>query len=230
VRASDDAKLETLHAHYVDTNAGLQQLRGARDRYFTWVLVLLAFVLYDVYAPQDFGRLLAALLKSKGGLETAPDLRYLGTLLWFALLGVVMRYCQAGVRLERLYDYVHRLEEQLADRVGGAAFTREGKAYLSDYPAFSAWAHWLYTVAFPLLLALMVLARIARDLRGRWPWPGLVWVDLSIGLALVVSLALYIYAIVGPPQTWAWVTRVRGAAPERPSPAAPPPLDSPPPG
>jgi len=214
-----DAKLGLLHAHYVDTNAAIQQVRESRDRYFAWVLALLAFALYDVYAPQDFGRLLAGILKSKGGLETAPDLRYLSSLLWFALLGLVMRYYQAGVLLERRYHYLHRLEEQLAGEFELGAFTREGEAYLADYPAFSSWAHWLYTIAFLLLLALVVLAKGAREVRAAWPWPGLVWVDLGIALALLVSVVLYIGAVHGRPTTWAWVAgakRLRGVAPVTP--------------
>ena len=206
--ASEDARLEILHAHYADTCGVLHRLRGQRDRHFALILVLLAFVLYDIYSPQDFGRLLSDLIRGQGGVEAAPDLRYLGSLLWFALLALVVRYGQTAVLIERQYNYLHAVEDELSVEFGGKAFTREGKAYLSNYPLFGDWAHALYTIIFPAGLVIVVVARFARELRAPSRWGGLFWFDLAVGAAILVSITLYLRAVHGSPLQWSWVRRM----------------------
>ena len=93
---------------------------------------------------------------------------WLGSVLWFLLLGTSIRYFQTVVQLSRQYDYIHGLEELMADEFRAPAFTREGKSYRDDYPIFSAWASLLYRYAFPVLLAVIASIRIADEVKAVW--------------------------------------------------------------
>ena len=87
------------------------------------------------------------------------------TLFWFLLFGVSSRYYQIVIQIERQYDYIHHLEELINNKfVGSRAFTREGKAYLEQYPLFSNWIWFLYTIAFPLIVLFSITLRIQMDL------------------------------------------------------------------
>ena len=187
----EPSELALLHEHYRDTCTVMQHHRGARDRYFYFVLATVAVVLFDVVAPQDFSVVIGEALKAKLSLSVAPNLAYLRSIVWFLLLGLTIRYCQTALLVERQYEYVHHLEAQLSKHVQGG-FTRESVAYLSNYPLFLHWAHYLYTLVSPLLLVGVVVAWTRVQIPGWPPWPGLVWFDCAVSVAIVVSVVLYL--------------------------------------
>ncbi len=189
----DADKLTIVHDHYRDTCGVMQEQRATRDRYFYLVLAVLGIALFDVAAPQGFASAVGDVLKSQLQLSAAPDLGYIRSLLWFLLLGFTVRYCQTALAVERQYTYVHELELLLSTHVEGA-FTREGEAYLSDYPLFLDWAHYLYTLVFPLLLSVVAIVWTYRQIPGSWPWPFAVWFDGLVTLAILASIGLYLVA------------------------------------
>jgi hypothetical protein len=211
----EDKRLEILHQHFKDSVEVANGFRTSRDRHFYAILAVLAFVLYDTYAPQESGRVVEAYLKKQLELSTLPSLTYLGTLIWFLLLGIVLRYGQATVNLERQYAYNHRLEARIDEMLGGDdVFTREGKAYLKDYPWFGTWAHCLYTVVFPAALAAIVCVRILNRLQAA---PAIQWVtifDVLIGAGILVTIALA-FAVIHAPAINEWLAarRARRARP-----------------
>lgn len=188
-----DTKAEILHEHYRDTCGVMQGLRVSRDRCFYLVIAVLAAALFDVATPQGFATAVGDLLKARLGLSNALDLAYVRSILWFLLLGLTLRYSQLTLNLERQYGYVHKLEEVLQEAVH-PAFQREGSAYLDDYPRFLTWAHFLYTVAFPLLLCVVALGWTYRQFPSR-PWPWTVWFNLAVTVLLLVSVGLYLQTL-----------------------------------
>ena len=132
------------------------------------------------------------MLKSKAQLSSTPDLGYIRSLLWFLLLGFTVRYCQTALAVERQYAYVHKIEALLSRHVEGA-FTREGEAYLENYPLFLDWAHYLYTLIFPLLLSLVAIVWTYRQIPA-WPWPWAIWLDSIVTVALLASVVMYLVA------------------------------------
>ena len=192
-------KLALLHEHYRDTCGGMAEQRGKRDRYFYLILVVLAIALFDLTAPEGFATTIADVLKAQLGLSTTPDLAYVRSLLWFLLLGLTIRYGQAALAVERLYIYLKELESVLSAEVG-AGFRREGAAYQEYDPLFMTWAHYLYTLVFPILLAVVVLGWTWQQIPG-WPWPiganswpFAVAFNCAVTLAILASLLMYLHA------------------------------------
>lgn len=196
---SPPAQLPFLVDHYKDTCTSLQLHRGQRDSLFVYILVLLVGVLLDTFSPGSFRSQLAQAVSRKLDVSPLLDLRAISILLWFALLAVVVRYCQATVHIERLYSYIHLLEEELRKHFSGSAYTREGKSYYAHYPLFTTWAHAMYSWAFPVLLILLALIRIGLAMsQAASLSPGLA-LDILIGSALIITLTLYLIAIHRPP-------------------------------
>jgi len=185
--------VQLLHEHYRDTCSIAQDIRGSRDRYFYLILASLVPVLFNVYSPADYARLLSEFLAKRLDLSRAPDLGFVRSLLWFVLFGLTVRYCQSVLLLERQYAYLHALEKQLA-RDLGEVFGREGRAYLANYPVFLNWAHHLYSLVFPVVLLVVVTVALLRGLPGWPPWPGVVYFDLVVGVALWMFVGLYLRA------------------------------------
>ncbi len=188
----DPAQLEILHEHYRDSCTVMQGQRAARDRYFHLVVAVIAIAWFDVVAPQDFSAVAGEALKTRLLLTFAPDLAYLRSVLWFVLLGLTVRYFQVSLSVERSYDYIHDVECLLAENVH-KVFGREGAAYLSRYPLFLRWAHYLYVAVGPTLL-LTVVGSWTRAQIPHWnpsTWSVLVWFDCLVSVAIVVSVILY---------------------------------------
>src|SRR5262249_26697105 len=114
----------------------------------------------------------------------------LSSVVWFAILGLVLPYFQAVVHNERYLSYLHALEDRLSAHYDGVAFTREGKAYLNPYPYFSRWSWFVYTILFPILLIAITTAKIIVE-----PRVGLSAVaifNVAVYAAILISTALYV--------------------------------------
>lgn len=194
---SENTKVEVLHAHYVDTFGHIRNALGQRDRLFAYIVVTVAVMLLEVVAQEDTDAAIGKFLSEKLPLSGTLSLRLFGTVLWFALLGLVIRYFQTVIYIERQYNYIHSIEELLAANYGGTAFTREGKHYLSSYALFSKWTWVLYTIAFPALLiavlSLKLVAEFYRNIKLGWLF---TFDALTFG-AIGVSVALYLISLHG---------------------------------
>lgn len=186
-------QVEILHEHYRDTCGVMQSQRASRDKYFYLVVTVLAVASFDVATPQGFATVIEDVLKSQFSLSAAPDLAYVRSVLWFLLLGLTLRYSQLTLNVERQYEYIHKLEAVLQQHVH-EIFRREGGAYLEDYPSFLEWAHFLYTIVFPLLLCVVAMSWTYRQLPP-WPWPGTSWFNLAVTVLLLISVGLYLETI-----------------------------------
>ena len=194
---SEDAKLEILHAHYVETFSHIRDALNQRDRLFAYIVIGITAMLLQVVAPQDTGIVLGKLVADKLGLSGPLPLGLLVTVLWFAILGLVIRCFQAVIYIERQYAYVHSIEELLNSGYGGAAFTREGKSYLSDYPLFLKWTSALYTIAFPSLLVLVLAIKLVTEFCRVSAVGWLLVFDALTFTAISVSVALYLLSLHG---------------------------------
>jgi len=129
-----EEKLSLLHDHYQETFAWIQDYLKLRDRLFAYVLVIITLMLFQMHSPAESGGAISELITKKLELKTPIDVAFLSSVLWFALLSLVVRYYQTVVHIERQYDYIHKIEAQLSPEYDGKAFTREGKSYLKNYP------------------------------------------------------------------------------------------------
>lgn len=192
MQPSDDARLQALHAHYLDTFAHIQATLRQRDRLFLFILILISVMLLQMVAPEESERAISEVVGAKLGLSTPLDISVLGSVIWFALLALVVRYFQAVVHLERQYDYIHDVEDQLSRSFDGKAFTREGQAYLGNYPLFSRWTWVLYTILFPGLLIAVLGLKLGTEVYRSETFGLRIAFDAVAFAAVFVSTVLYL--------------------------------------
>jgi hypothetical protein len=192
---SEDTKVEVLHAHYVDTFGHIRNALGQRDRLFAYIGLTVGVMLLEGVAPEDTDAAIGKLISEKLALTGTLSFSLLGTVLWFALLGFVIRYLQIVIYIERQYEYIHSIEVPLAANYGGTAFTREGKSYLSEYPLFSKWTWALYTIVFPTLLIVVLRVKLATEFCRATQLAWLFTFDALTFGAISVSVALYLISL-----------------------------------
>jgi hypothetical protein len=192
---SEDTKLSVLNDHYKETVADFKKTGKSRDSNFLAMMILVGVMAFQFVSPSQSQSVLTQIAHEKLGVNATLSVNFFGSLIWFALLYVAIRYFQAVINLEKQYNYSHELEELLSQHYGGKAFTREGKAYLKDYPIYSDWVHIVYRTIFPALLLAVVTIKLLGEwfahVRSALP----LALDTVIYAMLVVSIVLYVYSL-----------------------------------
>jgi len=188
-------KLQILSQHYSHTFDFLQSHLKRRDRLFMWALLVMSIMLFHIYIPNEVSNIFEQLIEKKLEVKTQLNFLYVQSIIWFVFLAIELKYFQSVIFIERQYSYLHSLEDLLSSEYQKPAFTREGKSYLSNYPAFLNWASFLYTILFPAILAVISVSKIVSDCK-RWGLnEPLVWFNILIFVFTIISLVLYLYGI-----------------------------------
>jgi hypothetical protein len=190
-----DAKLAILSDHYKDSQSAIEQNVKNRDRSFFFILVLFGVMAFQFFSPEQSSSVLAQLVDKQLGVNANLSLNYLGSVVWFGLFAVIIRYYQIVINLEKQYNYIHDIEEELAKEYDGKAFTREGKSYLKNYPKFSEWLHIVYRIVFPILLLVSVSIKIVAEWTAKSPPLLPTLLDSAIYVMLIISTVLFMYSL-----------------------------------
>lgn len=189
--SSEGTRLEQACSHYKDTYE--VQLGTLRQRDILFYVLLAATAAFSLQAtsPETANSALTEYIAKSVGIKVSKDSRLLDSMLWFLLLGTSTRYFQLNVQIERRYDYIHGLESYLNEYFPRSpVFTREGISYLGNYPLFSNWIWFLYTIAFPFLLLAAITIKIHLQLSATLQ-PSSIAFDMSCYILVSISTALY---------------------------------------
>lgn len=167
MNVSDDTKFETLYDHYKDTFVYIREYLKLRDRLFIFVLIVLTAMFLLIASPTNFFDAVSQIVKEKLGVKISVNQDFINSMLWFVLLIMVIRYYQNSTTLERQYTYIHKIEDDLCAIAGTDFIRREGKSYLNNYPLYSKWLSFLYTIFFPSLLLILTAVKIVMEFRTR---------------------------------------------------------------
>ncbi len=186
----------TLYDHYKETCSNINDTIKRRDRALLWVVLTLFFFAFQALFPSVSNQIVQSLLMSKYGLNLELNFSIIGNIVWFLLLVFTLRYFQSAIFIERQYKYVHKIEDKMNNKFGEDLITREGKSYLSDYPAFSNWTWFIYVLAFPTLLTISAIAKIIMEWVNAYQKInfGLI-LDTILFLLLLTSIILYLYSL-----------------------------------
>ncbi len=193
MEATDDTKLNILHDHYKDTFNQIRNYIVSRDRLLILILLVSAIMLFQIFSPKESGLMIAQFVSKKIGLDSPFDPSFLGSIIWFSMLGLIIKYFQVVGLIEKQFDYIHLIEENIAKSYGNnhKLFTREGLHYLDDYPLFSDWTSFLYTKVFPIILSITIILKIYHEIIAG-NYSVIFFVNLIIFICIFTSIILYL--------------------------------------
>lgn len=146
-----DKQLDILNDHYKDTFTRLRESEQTRDRLFLWLIGLIVLLILEIGYPVAVGGALGKVkfADAEVNLQALP-LAALLNATWILTLLIGLQYCQATVRVNRQYPYLHSLEDTVSPSLGGGdTYQREGRVYLRDYPLLLDVAWFVYSIFFP---------------------------------------------------------------------------------
>lgn len=157
----DSQKLDILYKHYNDTFTYLREYVKYRDSLFFYLFIFAMIVLLQFSFPENISQLITALINKNLGSNISFNPSFLQNALLFLFLGILHRYYQMVITVERQYCYIHSLEERLNIKAQEENFiSREGFEYLKNYPFFSRITHFLYIWVFPISLLVFLLIKM----------------------------------------------------------------------
>lgn len=149
-------KLELLFSHYKDSNDLSKKAIKDRNRYFI-ILAILSTVLFLFASDTNaFLNTLKEYATQNLKVNIYYDIDAIQTLLWLITLFYTIRYCQTSIYVERLYNYIHKLEKDITS-ICKYEFDREGKSYLDEYPTLLNFVSIMYKWIFPIMYLLVLL-------------------------------------------------------------------------
>ncbi|CAC9507743.1 hypothetical protein [uncultured Gammaproteobacteria bacterium] len=190
----EEQKFNNLCSHYKDTfdihRASIKQ----RDMLFYGLLVILAVFTLQLSSTEIVVGAVNDYLNKATGIKIDNSADFISTLLCLLLLGFTTKYYQVALKIERQYEYLHMLEKNLNSYYPETkVFTREGKSYLNQYPLFSSWVWFIYTILFPIFIIFSVIMRCISEI-GEMQSTEMVnqIIDSFCYLVIIISSILYI--------------------------------------
>ena len=186
--SSGEKKIDILNDHYKDTFSHLVGYRKQRDRLLLYLLALVVIMwLYDLF-PEEMSNTVSEIISEKTGVTKVESIisNVLKELPMLCAVFLAFRYWQTWHLIESQYDYLEKLETELASLFSsGIPFTRESNFSYKKNRNLSIWSHKPYNLSFTLLFYGLFLLRLTSDYRLHgfsWGWliPCIIWIILFL--------------------------------------------------
>ena len=184
-----EKKIEIFYDHYKDTFENQKIYLQRRNFYTLICITLIAFLAVQVLTPDTINQISDELIKKKIG-ELKIDYKYINSIILFGLLWSVILYYQSIFLIEKMYKYIHELEDNLSTYLKPIEIKREGKNYLSHYPLLLSLIHRIYTWIFPLLLIAVAVVKWFSEYQIQGKHWNLYFIFDTIILSLIVLTTL----------------------------------------
>lgn len=192
----DIPDLNILHDHYKESFSQIREREKQRDLLFLVLIALLGSLFLEVQYPADLQRIFneistSSTKKSLNALNALP-VSIITSATWTVFLVIMLRYCQNSITVDRQYKYLHKLEDTISSLLGDdSIYTREGKAYLKDYPSFSNCVWIFYTGIFPLIVIGLQAYLIYLEFGSQLSVEYNACYDSIMAVGVFISLILY---------------------------------------
>jgi hypothetical protein len=193
----DEKKLEIFYDHYKDTFENQKTYLQKRNTYSVVALLLMVVLSFQISEPDATIAISKQIIDEKLAKITI-DFAYLNSLFLFTFLWVLIMYFQINLLIERNYKYIHEIEAELSKHLIPFQISREGNAYLKQYPWISSLVYRIYTIVFPITLIGISLIKwlTEKEFYSIEAWKSLHFLfDTGIIVSVILLTILYLIKI-----------------------------------
>ena len=188
-------KTSLLYDHYKETNAQSKSMQDKRGRLFIIVCIELTLLFLFIINPMETFNSISEWIKENLGFQLTLSTIIVQALLWFITLFTIIRYYQANIYIQRLYEYLNIMESEISSDISvKKIFNRDGDYYNNKYPMVLTMIDHFYKWVFPIALCLIVGFKIAFE----WIQGIIVAVkivDTAIAGSIIVLTIMYLVFI-----------------------------------
>lgn len=181
--------IEILYDHYKDSFAQQKEFLKKRDLYTYILLGLILLFSFQLHEKEISKSIIVHFLNQYIG-DVEIQFTYINTIINVVYLLVMMSYYQVNLNIERLYPYIHKIEDALSEE--DFKIEREGLNYLRSYPWMLWWVHRIYQWGLPMGLMVVALAQILDFSQLEWGWYNVLNI-LIFSVAIILSMLYLSY-------------------------------------
>lgn len=183
---------EILYDHYKDTIEETKKQESRRNKLFIIILIHI-FVLFLVsYKPESMCNVISDLLMEKWKMGLYFSINIIQIAIMISMLYCVIRYYQINIQINRIYPYIHTIENELSKQIS-KNFTREGKNYLKEYPKTQNIVYFCYKYIFPVFYIIALIYRVI--INNTWNSPVIKSIEVIITILLIILNVVYMIDI-----------------------------------
>lgn len=183
---------EILYDHYKDTIEETKKQESRRNKLFIIILIHI-FVLFLVsYKPESMCNVISDLLMEKWKMGLYFSINIIQISIMISMLYCVIRYYQINIQINRIYPYIHTIENELSKQIS-KNFTREGKNYLKEYPKTQNIVYFCYKYIFPVFYIIALIYRVV--INNTWNSPVIKSIEVIITILLIILNIVYMIDI-----------------------------------
>ena len=184
--SSSEKKLDILNDHYKDTFSHLVSYRKQRDRLLLYLLATVVIMFLLKLFPDEMTNTISGIASERIDMQIVESIVpiLLDILPIMCAIFLAFRYWQIWNLIENQYDYLEKLETELASLFpSGVPFTRESNFSYKDNRNLSIWSHKVYNLSFTTLFGILILLDAIPDIAlFGFSWWSLIYCIISITL------------------------------------------------
>lgn len=181
---------EILYDHYKETVNNVKQNENKRNKKFLIIMTQIFILFLITFKSDGVIKTISDFLIIKWNIGLYFSINIIQISILISLLYCVIRYFQLNVQIEKLYPYIHKLEDKLATEVNDV-IGREGKNYLNNYPKTQNIIYYCYKFLFLILFSISLCYRII--INQTWNLVLIKFLEILISSILIILNIVYIY-------------------------------------
>lgn len=181
---------EVLYDHYKDTISNIKIDETKRNKiFFILIAHLLVLFLISINSMSMYNMIDKFLLENLK-INLYFSMNIIQLVIMFSMLFFLIRYYQINISIDRMYNYLHKVEEEVAKNINNC-ISREGDNYLKDYPKTLNFIYFSYKYIFPILLMIFIIIRLL--INNTWNNWKIKMFEIFITIAILILNILYMY-------------------------------------
>lgn len=180
---------EILYDHYKETINQIKKQENKRNHLFIIVLIHIFILFLISLRPESVCNTISDLLMEQWKMGFHFSINIVQIILMITMLYCVIRYYQINIQIDKTYPYIHKIEEELAEKISNN-FGREGKNYLRQYPKTQNIVYYSYKYMFPFSFIIALIYRLI--LNDTWNNPLVKIVEGIITIILIILNIVYV--------------------------------------
>lgn len=187
---------DIIYDHYKETCEICRNKEKDRNKLFIMVGILLTLLFLFMIAEDNTIKIFYEVLQEKYDLDVTLSVETIQSLIWGLLLYFTIRYYQQCISIERMYQYIHQIEERMSNELE-FEIIREGKNYLQEYPWILNYIWIIYTVVFPIVYLVLIVINLIVDVHTKiFDWNLTIHFVFGIcDIILVISYLFFLHRI-----------------------------------
>lgn len=185
-------RIEILYDHYKESCELARKNEKRRDNLFIIVCVLIGLLFLFSYDKNSVIGLIQSWIKTNYDYDLTFSSNIIQAILWIVLFIFTLHYLGLNINLDRSYNYIHKLENEINAEIFRETITREGTSYLNNYPILNNITYISYRIILPIIYYFIILIKLKLEYIAQGGINFFVLFQIILGIFCIILIIVYL--------------------------------------